>query len=70
MRQHALDREVRLAGVGGAEHGGDAGAAGARGPIGRRGKGDSHYASELAAGFLRSTKGFLYHNATTENAAG
>jgi len=47
MRQHPLDREVGLAGVGGAQNGGDAGAAGTRGTVGLRGKGDGHYASNL-----------------------
>ena len=70
MRQHALDGEMGLAGIGGPEHGGDAGAAGTRCSVGLRGKGDGHYASGLAAGlFCSPTKGFLYHNATTNKAA-
>jgi hypothetical protein len=69
MRQHALDGEMGLAGIGGPQHGGDAGAAGTRRSVGLRGKGDGHHASRLAAGLLYSpTKGFLYHNATTGKA--
>ena len=65
MRQHALDGEMGLAGIGRPQHGGDAGAAGARGAVGLRGKGDGHYASRLAAGlFAGPARGFLYHNAT------
>src|SRR6516162_5826606 len=42
MTEHALDREMRLAGVGRPKHGGDAGAAGAGIAVGRRGEGDRH----------------------------
>ena len=70
MGQHPLDGEMRLAGIGRPQHGGDAGAAGTRGTVRLRGKGDGHYASKLAAGHFRCpTKGFLYHNATTDRAA-
>ena len=70
MRQHALDGEVGLAGVGRPEHGGDAGAAGTRTPVGGLGKREGHYASELAAGlFFSRAKGFLYHNATVQSCA-
>src|SRR5215831_14918033 len=48
MRQHALDREMGLAGIGRAEHGGHAGAARSRRPGSLLGKRDSHYASGLA----------------------
>jgi hypothetical protein len=36
-----------LAGIGGPQHGGDAGAAGTRRSVGLRGKGDGHHASNL-----------------------
>ena len=42
MTEHALDREVRLAGVGRPKHRGDARAAGAGIAVGRRGEGDRH----------------------------
>jgi hypothetical protein len=66
MRQHALDGEMGLAGVGGTEHGGDAGAASPR-PSGRlRGERNCHYASELTAS--RPAASLLYHNATADEA--
>ena len=46
MRQHALDGEVGLAGVGRPEHGGDAVAAGTRRSGGLRRKGNRHYRSK------------------------
>ena len=52
MRQHALDGEMGLAGIGGAQHGRDAGAAGSRCSVGLRGKSNSHYASRLVAELL------------------
>ena len=42
MTEHALDGEVRLAGIGRPEHRGDAGAAGAGIAVGWRGEGDGH----------------------------
>ena len=49
MRQHALDGEMGLAGIGRAQHGRDAGAARSRCSGRLRGKRDGHYASGLAA---------------------
>jgi hypothetical protein len=70
MRQHALDGEMGLAGIGGPQHGGDAGPAGTRCSVRLWGKGDGHYASRLVAGpFHCPTKGFLYQNATSDKVA-
>src|SRR5580698_4484688 len=42
MRQHPLDREMRLSGIGGAQHGGNAGATGTQLTVGRRRKRNRH----------------------------
>jgi hypothetical protein len=42
VREHALDGEMGLAGIGRPEHRGDAGAAGAGLAVARRGEGDGH----------------------------
>ena len=47
MRQHALDGEMRLAGIGGSQHRRDTGAAGSRCSGRLRRKRNGHYASEL-----------------------
>ena len=49
MRQHALDGEMGLAGIGRAQDGGDAGTAGSRRSGRLRGERNGHYASGLAA---------------------
>ena len=49
MRQHPLDGEMGLAGIGRPEHGGDAGAAGAHIAVGGRGKRNRHCRPGLAA---------------------
>ncbi len=49
MRQHPLDGEMRLAGIGRPKHGGDAGAAGACITIGGHGKRDRHRGLGLRA---------------------
>ena len=85
MRQHALDGEMGLAGIGGPQHGRDAGAAGTRCSVRLRGKRNGHYASKLTClrmilsenrcplfGIMRGPPeqgGFLYHNATENMAA-
>src|SRR5437016_10849288 len=49
MRQHALDGEVGLAGIGGAQHCRDTGAAGSRRSGRLRRKSNSHYASRTGS---------------------
>src|SRR5690348_1134798 len=65
MAEHALDGEVGLAGIGGPEHGGDAGAAGAGVASSRRGEGNRHHVSGKAekAFCAGPYPPLLYHNA-------
>ena len=69
MRQHPLDREVGLAGVGRAEHRGDAGAAGARGRDWAAGKRRLPLRVRPGGGSVTLHRRLLYHNATTESRA-
>ena len=66
MGEHPLDGEMRLAGIGGAEDRGDAGAAGTRGPCRLRRETEGHYRSRLTAGPRSKVRPrvLLYHNAT------
>ena len=65
MRQHPLDGEMGLAGIGRPEHGGDAGAAGAQITIGGRREGNRHRRPGRAATERRRLH--LYHNNTRES---
>src|SRR5262245_23337685 len=64
MREHALDREVGLAGVGGSKHRGDAGAACAGVAVARRREGNCHFGSGKRKGPPPFPSLFMYHNAT------
>ena len=63
VREHPLEREMGLAGVGRPEHGGDAGAASALVAIDGRTKGDRHQWPDLRQE-LRQGRLHLYHNNT------
>ncbi len=64
MGQHALDGEVRLAGIGRSENSGDTRTAGAGIASNRRGKGDGHLVSGGRNGSADPYPSLLYHNAT------
>jgi hypothetical protein len=70
MRKHALDRQMRLAGVGWAQYGSDAGAASAMLTIGGRRKRNRHSDPDRRGSGATTTVltiGLLYHNVTLES---
>jgi hypothetical protein len=66
MRQHPLNGEMGLAGVGGPEDGGDASATGAGVARRRRRKRNRHQISRVGVARIIGGHAFLYHNATPE----
>ena len=71
MGQHALDGEMGLAGIGGAQHRRDTGTAGSRCSGRLRGKSDGHYASGLAGGpSIRPSRKLSVSQCDDEHACG
>src|SRR5215469_13023888 len=68
MRQHALDRQMRLAGIGGAKHRGDTGAASTKRAVGARRERNRHGRPGSDDAVNGATKEVsLYHKAALES---